>query len=153
MLRKCTDPYLAMLIYRSTPLQNGYSPGELLMGRKLHTTLPILPNQLEPLKPDYSLLQKRESDVRTKQQQHFNSHHCSRQLVELYPGDSVYVNDGTISAEGKVVQQVVPRSYQVNTSHGSLRRNCKHLQLPPISDKVEVIRSGRVSRKPLRYRL
>ena len=58
MLRKCADPYLAMLIYRSTPLQNGYSPGELLMGRKLRTTLPILPNQLEPSTPDYSLLQK-----------------------------------------------------------------------------------------------
>ena len=76
------------------------------MGRKLRTTLPILPNQLEPSTPDYSLLQKRESDVRTKQQQYFNSRHRSRQLVELYPGDSVYVNDGTISAEGEVVQQV-----------------------------------------------
>ena len=42
---------------------------------------------------------ERESDVRTKQQQNFNSRHRSRQLVELYPGDSVYVNDGTISVE------------------------------------------------------
>ena len=153
MLRKCADPYLAMLIYRSTPLQNGYSPGELLMGRKLRTTLPILPNQLEPSTPDYSLLQKRESDVRTKEQQYFNSRHRSRQLVELYPGDSVYVDDGTISAEGEVVQQVAPRSYQVNTSHGSLRRNRKHLQLLPTPDKVQVTRSGRVSRKSLQYRL
>ena len=152
MLSKCNDPYLAMLIYRSTPLQNGFSPGELLMGRKLRT-IPILPNQLEPSTPDHSWLQKKESDVRTKQQQNFNSRHRSRQLVELFPGDSVYVNDGTISAEDEVVQQVAPRSYKVNTSHGPLRRNRRHLQLLPTFDKVQVTRSGRVSRKPLQYRL
>ena len=35
MLKKSNDPYLAMLIYRSTPLQNGFSPAELLMNRRL----------------------------------------------------------------------------------------------------------------------
>ena len=33
--------YLAMLAYRSTPLENGYSPVELLMGRLLRTTIPV----------------------------------------------------------------------------------------------------------------
>ena len=40
ILNKRDDPYLAILTYRSTPLQNGYSPGGLLMGRKLRTTIP-----------------------------------------------------------------------------------------------------------------
>ena len=40
LLKKNQDPYLAMLAYRSTPLENGYSPAELLMGQKIHTTLP-----------------------------------------------------------------------------------------------------------------
>ena len=71
------------------------------MGRKLHTTLPILPNQLEPSTPDYSLLQKKKPDVGIKQQKNFNSRHCSRQLVELFQGDGVYVNDCIISAEGE----------------------------------------------------
>ena len=35
LLNKSKDPYLAILTYRSTPLQNGYSPAEFLMGRKL----------------------------------------------------------------------------------------------------------------------
>ena len=35
LLNKSDDPYLAILAYRSTPLENGYSPAELLMGRKL----------------------------------------------------------------------------------------------------------------------
>ena len=39
-LNKSDDPYLAILIYRLTPLENGYSPAELLMGRKLRTTIP-----------------------------------------------------------------------------------------------------------------
>ena len=38
-LEKNSDLYMAMLAYRSTPLENGHSPAELLMGRKLRTTL------------------------------------------------------------------------------------------------------------------
>ena len=36
LLKKANDPYLALLAYRSTPLEIGYSPSELLMCRKLH---------------------------------------------------------------------------------------------------------------------
>ncbi|UYV82464.1 K02A2.6-like [Cordylochernes scorpioides] len=46
ILKKNQDPSLGLLEYRSTPLENGYSPAELLMGRKLRTTLPIAPENL-----------------------------------------------------------------------------------------------------------
>jgi len=43
-LKKATDsksdPYLALLSYRTAPLECSLSPAELLMNRKLHTTLP-----------------------------------------------------------------------------------------------------------------
>ena len=90
MLKKCDDPYLAMLIYRSTPLHNGFSPAELLMGRKLRTTLPILPSQLEPSTPDYSLIIQKESEFQEKQKQNFDSRHRTRELVHLLPGNNVY---------------------------------------------------------------
>ncbi len=34
------DPYLAVLNYRASPLENGLSPAEILMNRKLLTKLP-----------------------------------------------------------------------------------------------------------------
>ncbi|UYV79065.1 hypothetical protein LAZ67_17000981, partial [Cordylochernes scorpioides] len=51
ILKKNQDPSLGLLEYRSTPLENGYSPAELLMGRKLRTTLPIAPENLNPKSP------------------------------------------------------------------------------------------------------
>lgn len=48
LMKKAEDPYLALLSYRATPLQQGLSPGELLVGRKLHTTVPTLPSVLKP---------------------------------------------------------------------------------------------------------
>ena len=47
LLEKASDPYNALLTYRSTSLRSGHSPAELLMGRKLRWTLPILPTLLK----------------------------------------------------------------------------------------------------------
>ena len=49
LLVKSQDPYLAILMYRSTPLPwCGLSPAELLMGRRLRTNLPLVLDHLKP---------------------------------------------------------------------------------------------------------
>lgn len=52
LLKKTGDPYLAILAYRSTPLEVGFSPSELLMRRRLRSTVPITQEQLTPRIPD-----------------------------------------------------------------------------------------------------
>uniref|UniRef100_A0A3B3RKB0 Uncharacterized protein n=1 Tax=Paramormyrops kingsleyae TaxID=1676925 RepID=A0A3B3RKB0_9TELE len=54
LLKKARDPYRALLAYRATPLSNGYSPAQLLMGRRLRTTVPTLSENLRPSLPDRS---------------------------------------------------------------------------------------------------
>ena len=63
-MRKEGDPYLALLPYRATPIQNGFSPSELLMSGKLRTTVPITQEQLRAHVPDSdSLRETRKSRV------------------------------------------------------------------------------------------
>ena len=130
LLKKTEDPYLALLAYRSTPLSTtGYSPAELLMNRKLRSTLPILPQDLTPSVPDYSKLQSSEKQQRKKQKQNFDSRHAAHVLTPLKEGMTVWIPDHNCS--GKVVTQAGPRSYQVKTSLGVLRRNRRHLIFSP----------------------
>ena len=153
-LKKYDDPYLALLTYRSTPLHNGYIPAKLLMGRQLCTILPILPTQLKLAIPDYSKVLQRETDLREKQKGNFDSCHSAKDLVVLFSGDEVYVDDGHLNTQGHICSAAsFPRSYQVNTPRGNLRRNRRHLRLMlNNNNSVTVTRSGRVSRKPIRYR-
>lgn len=44
LLKKSSDPYFALMADRATPLANGYSPTELLMGRRIRTTVPVIPS-------------------------------------------------------------------------------------------------------------
>ena len=69
LLKKNTDPYLALLSYRDTPLENGYSPAELLMGRKLRTNLPIEPSQLKPKLLDQEKVKEKEKKIKEENEE------------------------------------------------------------------------------------
>lgn len=79
-----TDPYLVLLSYRASPLKHGKSPAELLMGRRLCTTLPYIAQQKthKDLRQKLSNLQKR---------QKANYDKSSRSLVPLARCDTVRV--------------------------------------------------------------
>ncbi|UYV84093.1 K02A2.6-like [Cordylochernes scorpioides] len=85
-LKKGRDPYLSLLGYRTAPLENGYSPAELCMNRKLRTTVPISPVQLQSRIPDLENLEMREKNQRHKKKTHFDIHHRARELPHLDEG-------------------------------------------------------------------
>ena len=124
LLRKNEDIQLALLSYRSTPLQNGMAPCELLMGRRLRTQLPVLPQTLMPRvqTQDLENVKKREDRYRTNQTANYDRRHSSQVLRELQPGDAVWVRDQ--SRFGQVVGKAEqPRSYHIQTNQGMVRRN------------------------------
>ena len=89
LLDKNRDPYAALLAYRSTPLENSYSPAEHLMGRKLRTTVPVALTQLVPHLPNFSKLKEKEKQLRERQRKNFNHHHHAVNLKPLQTGDNV----------------------------------------------------------------
>ena len=135
-MKKATDPYLALLNYRSTPLSwCNHSPAELLMGRKIRTTLPIV---TERLQPNWSYMEEfRLLDRRYKQQMKttYDQRHRTRSLPILSAPTPVFVNTPRgRQITGTVIRKIPsPRSYQVETPSGTIRRNRLHLTPIPLS--------------------
>eukprot|EP00105_Crassostrea_gigas_P044027 XP_019928175.1 PREDICTED: uncharacterized protein K02A2.6-like [Crassostrea gigas] len=121
------DPYLGILEYRTTPLEVGYSPAELLQGRQLRSILPTLNEQLLPKVIDHEkvkvLLHKNHEN------QKHNYDKQSKPLAPLEIGDSVRFQQGDKSWKpATVLSKVADRSYVVNAPNGGIyRRNRRHL--------------------------
>ena len=97
---------------------------------KLRTTVPVVPEVLLPKIPDYNTLACKE-EMQKKQKKTFDQRHRARTLDPLMPGDLVWIPQS--QTEGTVLTEVAPRSYQVTTSGGVLRRNRQKLRLLPSS--------------------
>jgi transposase InsO family protein len=118
---KSMDKEMALLLYRATPLSNGYSPSELLMGRLLKSNLPATVEQLRPAAVGRDVIQEQEESTRLKTKANHDTRHRAVALPTLRPGDPVIVRDS--GAQAIVQAQVAPRSYTVKTPTGILRRN------------------------------
>ncbi|KAJ8337393.1 hypothetical protein SKAU_G00386130 [Synaphobranchus kaupii] len=138
------DPYLAILNYRASPLENGLSPGEMLMKRKLRTRLPSARFRKEQREP---------AAQETKQMEYYNR--TTKPLRPLAQEEIVRVRcDGQWGPLAKVVKETTPRSYEVITEHGNtLRRNRRHLLKVPkkeirVSDNTEEMTGIRHDEQP-----
>ncbi|XP_049522362.1 uncharacterized protein K02A2.6-like [Dermacentor silvarum] len=105
------DFWLGLLAYRSAPLEDGRSPGELLQRRRLRSNLP---------------------DFRRVSRTNVTKHHQNKAgspLGVLYRGSTVRLQDAAgWSQKAKVIAEAAPRSYLVKTrGHRMLRRNRRHL--------------------------
>lgn len=93
ILKNAVDPYLASLAYRATSLENGYNPAQLLMGRRLRTTVPTLPSLLDPALLDSMVVVQREKERRTKDAQTYNRGLRVQLLDRLTPGQEAWITD------------------------------------------------------------
>lgn len=162
ILSKNQDHQRALLAYRTTPLAHGASPAELLMGRRLRSTVPVPPQTLKPKWPDLQAFRKKDASLKENQRKAYGARHRARELPTLEPGQRVWIRSakttGTVQSSS-----TTPRSYNVETESGTLRRNRAQLTALPEPDQpdpepepeqsssdVTVTRSGRVSRPPER---
>ena len=119
------NPYLALLKYRNTPVQEGIgSPAQLLMGRRTRTTIPTCQALLQPQLPDLQKVKKILEERQKKEKQVFDKH--AKPLPELKGGDTVRFKPKHHQEWKKAV--VLPRSYVVLDEQGKMyRRNRRHL--------------------------
>ena len=134
LLKKSSDPHMALLIYRSTPLNwCGYSPAELLMGRRLRSNLPLVREQLAPGWPYPSEFRRKDQEYKRKQKLNYDSRHRVRFLPCLPDNSPVYIRTKDKQVTGKVTTSTPePRSYTVVTPNGQVRRNRHHLVPVPV---------------------
>lgn len=126
LLWKSSDPFLALMVYRDTVGASGFSPAQLLMGRKLRTRLPALPSKLRPRWPPWGRVKRSEMRCKRRQSEDYNRRHRVRPLLPLEPGQAVWVTD--INRRGTVLSPAHrPRSYSVAVDTGVIERNRRHL--------------------------
>ena len=112
LLKKVQDPYKALLNYRNTPLDGiGLSPPQILMGRRLKTSLRT---NAELLKPQGAPEIKQHVQKIKEREKFYYDKHFRNELPPLAKGDKV-----TLKQDKKWVQATVvnkhhtPRSYVV----------------------------------------
>ena len=127
LLRKSTDPYIVLLNYGTTPLQNGYSPAELMMSRKLRNCLPTMLNQHIPFKPEVEKFKVKDERFRNQQKHYHDLRHRAKETPLLPKGQPVWVKTPT-TKEAVVVKNATLRSVVVQTEQGSQRRNRTQLR-------------------------
>ena len=135
-LRKNDDPYIGLLSYRSAPLECGYSPAELLMGRRLRTDVPMAVDQRRPYLVDVEAFRSHQQQIKERQESNYNSRHRAQEAPPLDRGDDVYLSDRHEC--GSVAKKLSTRSYTVSTESGSFRRNRKDIVRDPDSHSETV---------------
>lgn len=130
IIQKCEDVEKGLLSYRSTPLENGYSPAELLFSRKIRSLVPMLPSKLGTFIEHKTVFQK-ETEKKKYQENNYNKRHRAKHLSRLDSGDGVWVKDLQVYAE--VIREAnTPNSYILNTERGTIiQRNRWHLVYAP----------------------
>jgi transposase InsO family protein len=127
LLKKSKDPYIALMAYRDTPLENGYSPAELLFGKKDSNDSSSCITALVPTLPYLVAVREREERIKKRQK---------KTLKQLEPDCPVWIRDRKES--GTIIKKFeTPRSYVVKTPTTTVRQNRRHLIEDPSKNSRE----------------
>ena len=129
MLKKSVDPYGALLGYRTTSLECGYSTAQLRMGRQQRTLITVMASTLQPRWDESKQLRDRQDITKTRQTVDYDRYHRAQPLAHC-PLATLWVQYANIggTVEGKAGTH---RSYLVQTHTTCLRRNRRHLVPTP----------------------
>ena len=135
LIKKSNDPYLALMSYRATPLTwCNFSPSELLMGRKIRTTIPQTGRQLTPQWSYLGVFRRLNNLYKQRQKRDFDRNHGVKELPDLVDDKDVWITSQSDSdpTRGRVVTAAeTPRSYVVEIPTGEVRRNRSQLRVIP----------------------
>ena len=134
ILERCkqtsSDPHIAMLLYRATPLQSGMaSPAELLSQRRYRTTLPI--KNREPVRSRNH--RETMAKSRDKREEYFNKKATDYRQLQMHEPVYVQLNpDKATWQKANVIGTPIennPRSYKIQLPTGQrFTRNRRHLR-------------------------
>ena len=153
LLKESSDPYLALLTYRSTPFPwCKLSPVELLMGRRLRSNIPLLQDQLTPKWKFLDEFRSENRIFKERQKSDYDRQHGVRTRSPIPDDSDVWINNGSLPTTGTVISPAgEPRSYLVDTPTGQVRRNRQHLNIMPGNNET-IDNAERPSREPIMTR-
>ena len=126
--------YLALLALRTSPNSiTGVSLAELLMGRRLRSRIPVLPEALVPSISDISVVREQDCQSKQCQAQYYNRRHGTKRLSVLAQGNRLLVwdmNTRNCRITATMIKKMGARSYLIQLNNGrKLRRNRHQLQV------------------------
>lgn len=78
--------------YRSTPIAaTGASPAQLMTGRQIRTTVPVLKKSLRPKPANWDLVYQKDATAKEAYRFFYNRRHLVCPLPELHLGQNVQV--------------------------------------------------------------
>ena len=110
------DPYLAILEYRNTPIDDIASPAQLLMSRRLRSIIPTTTRQLKPMIVPAQHAWNKLQCKQNKQKHYYDTRAKSSATHNLQSGDKVFIK---VKPDGQWRPGIInshagtPRSYHV----------------------------------------
>ena len=113
------DIHLALLFYRNMPIFDNVCPAQLLMSRKLRTTIPVKDSYLKPAVIGTKMYSKFLESTQQAQQHNYNKPGV-RELTDIRPNTKVTVQlkPKGIWVPGSVIQKLRNRTYKIKTDNG-----------------------------------